>query len=260
MSLPQGTPERGGHAPHEHFFNLSLKGGETATGYVAGPAMWFWCHASKRSKPCLHILTNRAVTCARCGGDRPVSLLGYLPWYRQSDGKARLCVLHEEMWDVAGALEFHQRITFGREKGDETASIWVAPAPLQTPIYVTTLAHRNRPVDLTENLLRIWELPELTEWYRSQQNATEQQESRNPHGGVSPRLTGKDKQEALQAAARKVFVVKPPPQGSIDENDPDVKALRAIQNRGRVEHAEPDQLGQLVQDSTDNATRKKRSR
>lgn len=260
MSLPQGTPERGPDAPHEHFFNLPLKGGETATGYVAGPAMWFWCHASKRSKPCLHILTERAVVCARCGGDKPVSLLGYQPWYRQSDGKARLCVLHEEMYDVANALEFHQRVTFGREKGDETASIWVAPALVQTPIYVTTLAHRNRPVDLTENLLRIWELPELTEWYRSQQNATERQESRNPNGGAT-RLRGKELTEALVKESKKVFVVKgqqTAPQ--IDESDPAVKMLRAVQAGKQVEYAEPDTLGQLVQDANDNNQRKKRTR
>lgn len=142
--------------------------GTTWNAWVAGPPQWFFCHTMHRTKPCLKELTEGQVDCPNCAQARAPQKIGYLGVYREVDARPILVVLHEEQLERADALKLHQRITIGREDS-KADGVWVAPALKPTPLYHTTLHDRMNAADLTETLLRLWNLPDLTEWYRRQE-------------------------------------------------------------------------------------------
>lgn len=154
------------HAPAEmHFRYVGTKIGSTWHGWIAGPPQWYWCHTMHRTKPCLKELTDGQVECALCGQARAPQNVGYLGVYREVDAKPVLVVLHDEQMERADQLRLHERVLIGRE--DNAADgVWVSPALKPQPAYHTTLKERMVACDLTNTLLKLWALPELTAWYR----------------------------------------------------------------------------------------------
>lgn len=161
--LPQAAPEGGGASAAEHFGYAPTPTNSRWHAYIAGPAQWVWCHEPKKTKPCLAILTNRALECPWCGTPKPVVRKAYVPLYRAADWSPRCVIVTELYEDVLSKLKFHDRVTVGKEaeKGDP---VWITRAIDQRPAFNTTRVCRMNPVDLTCSLLRIWGNDALRRW------------------------------------------------------------------------------------------------
>jgi len=164
--------------------------------------------------------------CPRCGSLKPAEQTGYLPLYREVDGKPCCVLVHEYTRDAVDSLRFHRRVRIGRGSG-VTDGVWVREDPVQKPAYQTTVPHRMRPADVTPTVLVLWAIPELIAWY----NLTE----KNPTGPVSYTPL---KQEALpvEPEARPVAVDDDP--RAVADRD----AIKAIMARRR-EVVEPSANG-----------------
>jgi len=167
MSLREAAPGEGARGTRTHFTYVETHAGKNWFGYIAGRCWWGICHPSERSKPCLHWITSGQLACRLCGGKREPEMMGYQPLYRHTDGKPVLAIFYEDMRDRVDAMKFHERVQIGREGGKGDAC-WIQKAMDQNPKYQTTLAVRMAPAHITENLLMMWKVAELTEWYRCQ--------------------------------------------------------------------------------------------
>lgn len=174
MALPQANPERGRNR-HVHFRYVGTSNGSTWTGWLAGVPHWYLCHTKGKTKPCLHEMTSGAVNCPRCTETKEPEMIAYVPIYREVDCSPVMVIIHGEQRERAEQLSLHQRIVIGREK-DQADGVWLSPALKRTPEFQTTLEERRRPADLTETLLRLWQLPDLVTWYRSQPTAAPEHE------------------------------------------------------------------------------------
>lgn len=170
MSLPQ-APRRGdGCARSLHFRYLKGYKGEELFAWLAGPVMWFDMHTSDQgSKPCLHRMTGGELTCRYCRYKEPVCK-GACGWYHAQDKKPYMLYLDESKRDEYDAFRPFSRIKFGREKV-KGAPVWAALCLNQEPAWSSPLPECQRPADLTESLLRIWDLPELVLWYNGTHGA-----------------------------------------------------------------------------------------
>lgn len=166
MSLPQSGPEKGQNR-YVHFRYVSTPNGSRWHAYSAGKAHWYTCHTNGKSKPCLEVMTSGAVHCARCGETGPLEDIGYKPLYREVDGCPVMVILHDEQRERDDAVSLHQRVLIGRED-NPADGVWISPALSAKPLFSTTLDVRRREADLTETLLRLWQLPALVDWYRAQ--------------------------------------------------------------------------------------------
>jgi len=164
MSLPTRPLGRGDGSRHVHFAYAKVAHGDKWHAWVAGPTMWFLCHASTRTKPCLDALTDGQLVCPKCNGPRECAVKGYVPLYRESDCAPRCVIVPESTRDTVDGLRLHWRVLVGREV-EKNDGVWVVKAPHPLPLFQTTLRERMRPVDLTATLLKMWALPELTAWY-----------------------------------------------------------------------------------------------
>lgn len=161
--LPQAAPEGDGTPTGEHFSYAPTPTNTRWHAYIAGPAQWVWCHEPKKTKPCITILTNRAVACPWCGTDKKVVRKAYVPLYRAADWTPRCVIVTDLYEDVLSKFKLHDRVTVGKEaeKGDP---VWITRAIDQRPAFNTTRASRKNPVDLTCSLLRIWGNDDLRRW------------------------------------------------------------------------------------------------
>jgi len=185
--LPQAAPEGAGSAAGEHFAYAPTPINTRWHAYLAGPPQWVWCHEPKKTKPCLAIMTERAVACPWCGTDKPVVRKAYVPLYRAVDWTPRCVIVTELYEETLAKLRLHDRITVGKEseKGDP---VWIIRALEQRPTFNTTRASRLNPVDLTCSLLRIWGNDELRRWCEGAAPSAAAPASDN---GVSPPVPGK---------------------------------------------------------------------
>lgn len=185
--LPQAAPEGVGSPTGEHFGYAPTPTNTRWHAYLAGPPQWVWCHEPKRTKPCLTIMTNRAVACPWCGTDKPVVRKAYVPLYRAADWTPRCVIVTELYEDTLAKLKLHDRITVGKEaeKGDP---VWIIKALDQRPAFVTTKASRQNPVDLTRSLLRIWGNEDLRRWCEGEESEAAPVVSDN---ALSPPVPGK---------------------------------------------------------------------
>ncbi len=200
MSLRQSTPGEGGASLRVHFRYVGVAPNKTWPAHVAGPAMWFQCHTSERTKPCLHWMTNGELGCPRCKGTDETKELGYQPLYRSSDGCPVMVVLYADQREHADKLAHHERAIVGRE-GEKGDAVYIRRAFEQTPKYQSSLMVRMVPADLTETLLIMWKIPELVEWYRRQPKQSDNAVSLPT--GVAVRPDGKPYSPMMQAAAKR---------------------------------------------------------
>lgn len=204
--LPQvPPPPPTGGAVHAMF--ISPEEGKTISGYLAGPAMWFWSHQSTRTKPCLHVITGGVLHCPRCVSQSQPCDIGYVPIYREVDGRPCFVLVHEHVRESLATLKLHERVVVGRERGS-AEGVWVQRAMQQTPRYHSTIASRYQPLDLSETLLRVWNLPELTRWYREHGGHPQPAPVIVPPSTAAPaddvlRSDGEPYSPVMQAAARR---------------------------------------------------------
>lgn len=167
VSLPKAPPGNGGRRSYTHFHYCATEPGQQWTAWIAGPCEWYECHPSKRTKPCVHVMTDGKVPCKWCGLAAPIETCGYQALYREVDARPVFVVLHNYTRERVDALKLHERVVIGRE-GNQSDGVWVAKALKPQPFFTSTLKERMVASDLTETLLRVWGINELTEWYRKQ--------------------------------------------------------------------------------------------
>lgn len=201
MPLPQAPREGGEWKRSEHFAYVGTAPNTTWHGYLAGPVMWFECHQPKKTKPCLAILTGRAVVCPWCRPEYPIVQRGYVPLYRQSDWAPRCVIVNDLYRDLCDKLTTHERVTLGKESV-ETDPVWITRAMSQQPAFNTTLRHRFNPVDLTESLLRIWGNSDLVKWW-AEVGSKQSDNAMSLTHGVAVNDKGHPVEPMLQAAAKR---------------------------------------------------------
>lgn len=200
MPLKTKTPGEGGGKRRVHFVHVITKANQTWHAHVAGPCHWYECHCKGRTKPCLAWLTDGELACERCSPLAPTEDIGYMPLYREVDGKPCFVVVHDYVRDKVDALKLHQRVMVGRGS-EQSDGVYVLPALNPRPLYETSRADFRQPADLTESLLRVWGIPDLVAWYGQTQVPSDNAVSLPK--GKALKSDGKPFSPAMQAAAKR---------------------------------------------------------
>lgn len=200
MGLKQTPPGGGGGKAHVHFTHVKTAHGQQWHAHMAGPIHWFTCHASQRSKPCLHAVTDGELVCDRCGPGRVTSVLGYVPMYREVDGKPVFVVVYDHAREQLDQLKFHRRVLVGRGP-DQNDTIYILEALKQATKYDSRLPERWKNADLTPTLLKIWGIPELAVWYMRTEGKSDNAMSLPT--GVAKKSDGTPFSPGMQAAAKR---------------------------------------------------------
>jgi len=160
MAYRKKTPEGGKVLDRWQFVTTRAK--EPWTGWVAGPCEWFQCHRNPQSKPCVFCFTDGEMKCARCTDGWQPYWWGYLPIYRESDGKPCLVGLHECSFDLASGLERLQHVRLLR---GNAVTDGVGVFPTGGARYKLSRPDRFHAPDLYPWLFRLWKMPELHAWW-----------------------------------------------------------------------------------------------
>jgi len=163
MSFRNKTPGEGGQVRAFHNKHLKTGNGEKWYAHLAGPVLWLECHTVGYSKPCLHWITRGELTCKKCHPLDPKEDLGYVPVWREREGAPGFVVVKEYSRDIVDKINVHDRIVISRgfQKSD---ALSVVPS-VDGRKYHSSRADFMQPVDLTASLLRVFKMPELTDWY-----------------------------------------------------------------------------------------------
>lgn len=162
MRIPSTPRRTGARTKPIHFQYVPTEKGQSWEGYIAGPTWWGPLHMTRPSKPCVWEVSGHAIPCRFCGGTRPVAVMkGWVPIYRRVDAQACCVPVDESLRDVVDALPLFCRVTVGRAKG-KGAGVWVQASSVQEPKWQTSLEERKRAADVTESLLVMWDVAELT--------------------------------------------------------------------------------------------------
>lgn len=171
MTLRKGTPGRGEGSRPDSFSYTPVGSGLKASfgAHLAGPA--YWCEEAHEyherigpTKPCLHWLTHGEVRCDRCRKQPAIKCLAWVPLYREMDGKPILVIVHEAAADLLAPLKYPDYCIVGRIDGTSSVFVRKSDSPLSL---VTIKESRKKPVDISDDLIGIWNLPELNDWLRS---------------------------------------------------------------------------------------------
>jgi hypothetical protein len=95
----------------------------------------------------------------------PISVIGYVPVYRESDGAPCCVIVHDSAADLLTGLSYPDYVLVSRDHG-EADSVCVQRALTRKP-FRSALPARQHAADVTDTLLRMWRINELTEWYRA---------------------------------------------------------------------------------------------
>lgn len=167
MSIPQTPPGGGGQRKHTHWHYVSTEAGKTWNAWMAGRTHWYTCHTKGKSKVCADAMTGGQVRCKLCSPMNVAEVIGYVPLYREIDGRPTVVIVHEYSREQVDLLRMHQCVLVGR--GIESSDgVWVAAHPKGGAKYTSTLKERNTPADMTETILKFWGNEEFTAWYRCQ--------------------------------------------------------------------------------------------
>lgn len=165
MGLRQSPPGGGPGRPTYWTHVRTPRGMKAAWhAWVAGPIHWYVCHDLKRTKPCVHQVTNGEVSCAWCDGLIPTSTKGYIPLYRYPDGKPVYELLYDDAREELDKLKLHERVMVFRGPLQNDI-VHVLRLSEQSPAWQTSDAEKRGPRDITVSLLRMWKIPELIAWY-----------------------------------------------------------------------------------------------
>ena len=137
--------------------------------WLAGPT--YWCEEAHEyherigpTKPCLHWLTDGALRCDRCRKQPKVTCLAWVPLYREQDGKPVLVIVHETAADLLAPLRYPDYCLVGRMEALSSVFVRLSDDALSLK---SEKASRQSPVDVTNDLIGIWNMPDLNEWLRS---------------------------------------------------------------------------------------------
>lgn len=166
-----------------HFCYTPTEANKQWTAFVAGPTMWFECHCVGKTKPCLEFVTDGELECPMCQTLKPCEQIGYMPLYRELDGKPVMVLVHESVREVVDSHRFLARVLIGRGK-DSTDGVYVQrPMSKGTP-FSSTLPDRQKPADIWPTLVRMWKIPALIEW-DARQSGQKPGGVIHPHSGTA---------------------------------------------------------------------------
>lgn len=171
MGLKEAPPGRGGNGAYTHFAHVKTPKGTKWNAYMAGKVHWYVCHEGKRTKPCLCAISDNELTCPMCDAQVETRTMGYVPLYRQEDGKPCFVLVYDGAREQLDSLKFHQRVLVGRGP-DNNDVVYVLQALSHEPVYQTRLQERMRPASLVMTLLRVWGIPALSRWYADTERVT----------------------------------------------------------------------------------------
>lgn len=157
--LPRKTPGKG--TLRDNWSFVSPKAGEQWLAYLAGSPWWYLCHTveGRKSKPCLHELTDGQLKCPMC--PKPVEWLGYTPLYAESSHRPVVVGLRKHSQEPVSKIPRCARVLVARPKG-KFAPVEVTAHGSER--YVTSRDDRQSAPDLTDFLLTIWKLPVIDLW------------------------------------------------------------------------------------------------
>ena len=166
--LPRKTPGKG--AMRDNWTFLSPEAGEQWLAYLAGQPWWFLCHSTtgRRSKPCLHDISGGDLACPYCPSAS--FLFGYCPLYRESDHRPVLVGLRQHSAEPVSRIARCARVLVARLHSEFNA---VSVERHGSERYQTARSDRQCEPDLSGCLLRLWGIPELTQWCQSRPASTE---------------------------------------------------------------------------------------
>lgn len=222
MALRQSRPGDGSRSRRTHFAYVETPPKQQWHAWIAGPTHWFQCHdVNRHTKPCLHDITGGELRCPWCLSIGEPADTGYVPLYKQDNGKPVMTVVHAYSREQVDQLKLHQRVLVGRgiAKGD---GVYVVLQLNQEPRYQSTLPERLRPADLTETLLRVWGIPDLIAWHC---RAT----GRSDGGCITP---------LLQTACEPVAPLPPAVGQGGDMSETLMDALKRVKERERKQREE----------------------
>lgn len=211
MPLPN-APRRGKDDQRpDHFAYAKLDHGDELYGYLAGPVLWVELHQSDYgSKPCLEKLTGGELSCPKCKYGPPVQK-GACPFWLVEDHRPYMLWLDDGRREIYDALPWARKLKFAREKL-KGAPVWANLCFNQEPLFKSQHPLRQRPVDITRTLLRMWKLPELDLWYAQTHGGSDSPVSLP--AGTAVTDDGRPYTPAMQAAAKRFGAdVVPPSDG-----------------------------------------------
>lgn len=166
MRIPSAPRRTGARTKPVHFTYVGTERGQPYEAYLAGPVWWGHIHMLKPSKPCVYEITGGAIACRFCGvPPRPLAVMkGWVPLYRRADGWPICVPVDEVQRDHLDALKCFTKVTVGRERG-KGIGVFVRACLQQEPEWSSSLPEYTTPADVTESLLSMWKLPEVTSFF-----------------------------------------------------------------------------------------------
>jgi hypothetical protein len=172
MPPKKGTPGKGACQRPDSFSYCPVAHGLKATfsAWLAGEPYWAEeAHEHTKddpgTKPCLHWLTDGELKCPRCRRARPVKCIGWVPLYREIDSRPVVVIVHESASDLLAGLRHPATVLVGRIGPKD--SVFVRRADTQVT-FKSEKQTRMSPIDITNDLLMMWNMPEYNEWLRGQ--------------------------------------------------------------------------------------------
>lgn len=138
------------------WLHVGVTEAEKVQGWIAGPAVGVSGHCIHASKPCHKLYLGANARCPGCEHPSRVQDFWYQPFYRETDGRPCLVILHEDQADAMSLVKLHEFVEFGREPG-ERIGIHMQRL-LKQREYHTTLQERKVTADPSDFLATLWGL------------------------------------------------------------------------------------------------------
>jgi len=181
MRVPSAPRRTGARNKPVHFQYVNTERGQPWEAFIAGPTWWGYLHMTKPSKPCVYEITNRALECRFCASGKarvPVAK-GWVPLYRLVDGEPVMVPVDEAQRDKIDNWRVFTKVTVGRARG-KNSGVFIQMCTSQEPKWGSTLPERTVEADVTESLLRVWGVAEVTSFFSgASDNAVSQEREGN---------------------------------------------------------------------------------
>lgn len=168
MRIPSQPRRTGARSKAVHFTYVPTERGQPYEAYLAGPVWWGELHMLKPSKPCVYAITGGEIACRYCGQPpRPIAVMkGWVPLIRRADTWPICVPVDEVQRDHLDTIKPFTKVIVGRERG-KGIGVYVRMATNQEPAWSSSLPEWNEPADITESLINMWKLPEVTQFFCS---------------------------------------------------------------------------------------------
>lgn len=174
MPLPTCSPGGSDRSTFHWAFRSTDPGGSWHA-YLWGQIHGFMAHPSRRTKPCVEVLTDGKLRCELPNCPHGRQWIGYVPLVRESDGRPCMVIIHEHAASLLDGVGWRSRVLVMREAGQHDG-VSVCRAMVQRE-WDTRLVALRRPADLTQTLLAVWKMPELCAWYAAREREASAQPS-----------------------------------------------------------------------------------